>query len=178
MEHLDILMKEYDSLRQESLIAIQSRTSVLSFGLATLGAIFAVAVTTIENGQLAYLTSVTLILVVPLIAAGVASIWFGEHHRMHRAGRFIGELEQRVNNMAGAELLSWEGSLRVRKSHMLAPYSHSVTLIAILGVFGMGIGLWLVTWPIGMKIAVASVQAVAHAVFYGRLFVALSSLRK
>jgi len=106
-------------------------------------------------------------------AVSGASIWFGEYRRMHRVGRFIAALEARVNKMAGAELLSWESSLRIQQTHMSAPYSHTVTLIGLLGVFGTGIGLWFVTWPIVIKIAVASAQAIAHAVFYGRLFVAL-----
>ena len=44
MDAIEIMLKEYETLRQEVLAAMSNRNSILSFGLATIGAIFTASI--------------------------------------------------------------------------------------------------------------------------------------
>jgi len=52
MEKTDVMLKEYETLRQEILTAMGSRNSVLSFGLATIGAILTASLATQTGSNL------------------------------------------------------------------------------------------------------------------------------
>jgi hypothetical protein len=170
MGNVEILLKEYETLRSESLLAIQNRTSILTFGIATLGAMFSFALGAQKSVGSETLASLSLIFVVPVSAWLITSIWLGEYERMHRAGRFISKLEKRINEMANAELLTWEHTIRQGQLHMALPYYHTVILILLLGGAGMIVGLATIAWPIKVRLIIGFIGMAFHGILYMWLF--------
>ena len=83
-KHLDpnmikIMMKEYETLRQESLNSIGHRNTILTFGLAAIGAIFAGSILAYSNRpdlplpKLALMLSLTV--VIPFICIFIVLMW-------------------------------------------------------------------------------------------------------
>lgn len=145
---MEVLFKEYETLRAEILTAMNSRNSILSFGLAVIGAIFAASIATFKNTSDNLLSSLILIFLVPLINSFVLFIWLGEYQRMQRAGKFISELEQRINTEAKSTLLTWETELRKQRLHMSYPYDTTVLLITMLSLTSIIFGL--ITTPLSI----------------------------
>ena len=141
MDSAEILLKEYETLRQEVMVAMGSRNSILSFGLATMGAIFTASVATQTGESPSPFASLILSIIVPLISVFVLYMWLGEYQRMQRAGKFIAGLEKRINTEKNKELLSWETSLRKGKKHMKYPYNTTVLLLMIISCTSLLIGV-------------------------------------
>jgi len=142
MDKADILLKEYETLRHEILAAMNSRNSILSFGLATIGAIFTASLATQTDSTPSLLTSLILELAVPAISIFVLFMWLGEYQRMQRAGKFLVGLEKRINDIASKSkaLLTWETSLREKQRHMRYPYNTTVLLLVLISVLSQLIG--------------------------------------
>lgn len=141
MKDNDILLKEYETLRQEILTAMGSRNSILSFGLAIIGAIFTASLATQTGETPSLFASLLLELAVPAISAFVLFMWLGEYQRMQRAGKFLVSLEKRINDNVSKELLTWETSLRVKQVHMKYPYNTTVMLLVLISALSQTIGL-------------------------------------
>jgi hypothetical protein len=97
MDRVEVLLKEYETLRQESLDSNNNRSQIVSFGLGTIG-LLAASVLASERAS----ASLPLLLMVfsgaiPIISILVLYSWLGEVERMMRAGRFMSELERRIN---------------------------------------------------------------------------------
>jgi hypothetical protein len=146
MEAVEIMLKEYETLRQESLTAANSRTLTLQFGLAIIGGI--IAATTASDKVVAqpFITSIVLIFVVPSISMLILLIWLGEHQRIQRAGLHLTYLERRINQDASKKLLTWENNLRKDPpkpsiQHMQYPYRAVVGLVTLVAISSFMIGL-------------------------------------
>jgi hypothetical protein len=132
MDPIEVLLKEYETLRQEILVSMGGRNSVLSFGLATIGAVFTASIATQIGESPSVFSSIILAIVIPIICIFVLFMWLGEYQRMQRAGKFLAKLEQRINKEAKKELLSWESKLRSKRKHMKYPYNTTVLLLMII----------------------------------------------
>jgi hypothetical protein len=141
MEPVEIMLKEYEMIRQEVLASMANRTSILSFGLATIGAIFTASIATYTVSTYALLSSLMLIFAVPAINSFILYMWMGEYKRMQRAGHFLFELEERVNKEVRGEVLSWEHHLRSKHLHMNYPYYMTVALLVVISVISLSLGL-------------------------------------
>lgn len=106
MKPIEILIKEYETLRQEILSTMNSRISILSFGLGTIGAIFTASIAIYVTSNNIILPSLTLSLAIPFICNFVLFMWLGEYQRMQRAGQFLVGLEKRINDEASKPLLT------------------------------------------------------------------------
>ena len=137
MDAIEILLKEYETLRQEILTAMGSRNTILSFGLATVGAIFTASIATQFGDSPSPFSSTILAVVIPIVCVFVLFMWLGEYQRMQRAGRFLVGLEKRINDEAKKELLSWES----KHEHMKYPYNTTAMLIILLSIASHVIGL-------------------------------------
>jgi len=133
-----VMLKEYEMMRQEITTSMQTRGSILTFAFTIIGAIFAAALTS-DKGQDMFVGFV-LILGVPSIALFTLLQWLGEYERMQRAGKFILNLESRINKMTVNGALSWETHLRDGRLHMSYPYNSTVLGIIILSVIGVTLG--------------------------------------
>ena len=141
MDPVEIMLKEYETLRQESLEAIKNRNSVLAFGLAAISAIVAACVATVEaateTGAEAAAHGVAifaLTALVPAVSLFVLVAWLGEHKRSRRVGTFLAGLEERINEKAGKTetLLTWE-SEHLAGKHMMWPYCVVPLLLVFIG---------------------------------------------
>jgi hypothetical protein len=159
MTNVEILLKEYDTVREESLTTITVRSGILAFGLATTVGAFAVLTLLPVNSEvpersgLPNFVRMVTVIGIPAITTGVLWMWFGEYQRMQRAGRFVAELEQRINQAAGADLLTFESHLRAQPAstegskatgcnkHLRYPYYATIVLLTTLGLGSAAAGL-------------------------------------
>lgn len=139
MKPVEILLKEYETLRQEILTAMSNRISILSFGLASIGAIFTASIAIYSTNN-ALLSGLALTLAIPAISIFILFIWLGEYQRMQRAGKFLAGLEKRINEKATMKLLSWETDLRAKHTHMKYPYNSTVMLLLVISTISFIIG--------------------------------------
>ena len=111
MDWLSVVIEEYRTLRNESLVALQTQQSVLRFGLAIIGIVIAIGFSLWEKSLL---PEIIFLLLIPVASYLVLIIWMGEIARMTRAGMFLAELERKVNKEFSnkPEALRWENWLR------------------------------------------------------------------
>lgn len=175
MEKIEILIKEYETLREEVLTTMQVRNSILSFGLATIGVILTAAIALVGNSAL--LSGLVLSAIVPSISIFILFMWLGEYQRMQRAGRFLVELEKKINEIAAGELLTWETSLRSQRRHMRYPYNTTVMMITIISVMSFSIGIIIMNLILLVSILLIVSGVLAHVVIYGYATSSMSKLR-
>ena len=143
MNTKEILIKEYEALRAEILIAMTSRNTILSYGLAVIGVLYsavaAMAVAKVDT----LLPSIVLMLVVPCVCIFSLFIWLGEYQRMHRAAGHIIKLESKILTDDGDRILTWETNLREQKKHMRYPYDTTILMLVIISAFSQITGYYL-----------------------------------
>jgi hypothetical protein len=139
MDATTIMLKEYDTVRQEALTALTVRTAILGFGLATVAGVFtaAVSILTRDSAQYKTLASGLLVLVIPSVTLSVLCLWWGEYRRMQRAGKFLVELESRINKEEKRDLLGWEHQL----VHLTFPYLATFALLLVITALSMFTGM-------------------------------------
>jgi hypothetical protein len=183
MDAIEIMLKEYETLRQEVLAAMSNRNSILSFGLAIIGAIFTASIAADMVANVSDVSSLILILAVPAISIFVVLMWLGEHERTQRAGKFLVDLELRINNKAREKelltleeekLLTWEADLRGKSGHLKYPYIFTVTLLIAIGFISLYIGqdmlnrvtrsMLALVIVVGTMLIVTSVYAISRVI--------------
>ena len=109
---IEILLKEYETLRTEILQRSGRRTAFVSL-VGALGA----SAFFVENDFAAH-----QIIVLSVAAVFLLGVWWQLGNVMARCGTRVSEIEERVNAMAEDELLQWEhkerGSKLFRKFHL------------------------------------------------------------
>jgi hypothetical protein len=98
MDPIEIILREYDTVRSESLNTMSNRFQVVAFGLATLGALTAGVFAFGDRAQNPTFVLLSLNYLIPAISILVLFIWLGEVNRMNRAGLYIYYLEQEMND--------------------------------------------------------------------------------
>ena len=104
---IEILMKEYETLRSEILHRINCRFAFL--GLT--GAVVAYALFKVEH----YTIVNVLVLTAPIFILGATFFHLGR--LIHQCSSRISEIEQKVNLLIGEELLVWETRRQNRVFH-------------------------------------------------------------
>lgn len=137
-QKLEILLAEYNSLRSESLAAINNKLKVLTIGFAGLSVFVGSAL----SGDLETPTFLLITLgIVPVLAKALLFIWLGEHRRMLRAGGGVQSLEYKINEIAGEALITWEQWLHDSKSHGRLPYLTTIGLLQSASTASILIGV-------------------------------------
>jgi hypothetical protein len=166
MDPVEIMVKEYETLREESLAAIRARNSILSFGQAAMGAVLAASIAAYAASGTSALSGLMLVLVVPAIANFALSMWLGEYERMQRAGKFLEDLEGKINDRMQEKLLTWETRLREQQSHMRYPYSSAIVLLEIASFMSMTIGLAILELHLALKWVLVVGGLIAHVIVW------------
>lgn len=140
---IDIMLKEYESVRQESLTTLTLRTRILALGVPAIMTVFALGISVLTGSResradYSTLARGVLIIGIPLLVTGVLSAWWGEYRRMHRAGKHIAGLEKKINERAGQELLSWEKTT----GHMQWPYLITILMLLLISSLSISVGLF------------------------------------
>ncbi len=143
-DELEAIYLEYRSLREEIITAMHARNSILSFGLATIGVMFSAIAAIFVSGSNTMFSGLVLFIIVPLIVVFILLIWLGEYQRMHRAGKHMISLEERINLIQKKEILTWETMLRDRKAHMGYPYDTTIVLLVAILFASFCIGITLI----------------------------------
>lgn len=175
MESAEVLFKEYETLRSEILGSMQTRSTLLSFGLTGVGAIATASIGLYALSPIA--SGAVLAGVIPALCAAVLSMWLGEYQRTQRAGRFLVDLETRINVLASADLLSWETHLRKDKKHMKYPYNSTVLLLTGIGGVSMVIGVVMIDIAPARTALAALVAVALHCFAYAHSVRQMASLR-
>lgn len=177
MDKVEILLKEYETLRAEILTAMNSRSSILSFGIAAVGAVFSasIAVSAVTSSTL--LSAFMLMGAVPAMNCFVLYIWLGEYQRMQRAGKFIADIETRINTKVGEDILSWETHLRKNQKHMKYPYHTTVVLLTLISFISVGVGLFFFDLSLGYKMIIAVIILVFLLLIYYDVISRMAKLR-
>lgn len=161
----EILIKEYEALRAEILLAMTSRNTILSYGLAVIGVLYsgvaAMAVAKVDT----LLPSIVLMLVVPSVCLFSLFIWLGEYQRMHRAAGHIINLEGKILCNEGKKILTWETNLRENKKHMRYPYDTTILMLVLISVFSQVTGYYLIN-DVGIWILIVSLAPLIVVYIY------------
>lgn len=177
MDAIEVMLKEYESLRQECLSSIDHRNTILSFGLAAIGAIFAGSIVVYSTITYSFISSLALMIVIPFIGSLTVLMWLGEYERMQRAGKFLVEIERKINKEISRELLTWETRLREQRAHMKYPYHASVTLLIAISMVLFGIGLITAKFPAALTYLIAIVGTLFHFGLYIFVILRIAKLR-
>ena len=134
---LQSALAEYDSLRQESMASISNRITVVNF---TFGALAVMIAGLLAQSNPTLLSGIVAILFVPQLAKTGLLIWLGEYDRSQRAGRWIRDLELRINALVDNKSMSWESTLMSKGTHMSYPYASTVLLLLGAGWASLVVG--------------------------------------
>ncbi|MGD2247152.1 MAG: hypothetical protein PVF58_02015 [Candidatus Methanofastidiosia archaeon] len=166
MDSVEIMLEEYKTLRQESLNAMNNRNTILSFGVAAIGAVFTGSIIAYGTNNCSHILSYAFILVIPAISIFILFMWFGEYERMQRVGKFLARIEKRINCEESKELLTWETNLRESKLHMKSPYYATIALLITISYISLGAGLYAVDIAVALKWLGAIIGALFHFILY------------
>ncbi len=130
---VELAVKEYDSVRQEELIGMQSQVSTLRYGITGCVVLFGIAAQQHADKYLGWIIALTLL---PLVILFSAVIWMGEYERMARAGRYIALLEERINDRVDGvwRPLQWESWLREggnSQSRLIGGHHRYLTIVCV-----------------------------------------------
>lgn len=132
MEWLKVAVEEYKTLRQESLTSINRQQPIFTFGAATIGLLVSAGTFTWDKTPL---PEIIFIIFIPMIVYLLFFIWFGEFMRMVRVGRFLVELEKKINNkLRDIDALTWENWLST--GPRVSVHYISITLFFIITSIG------------------------------------------
>lgn len=143
MHSIEVRLKEYEALRHEILTAMNNRNTILSFGLATIGAIFTGGLVAHKTSPDPILTSFAFILAIPIVTCFVMLMWAGEHERIQRAGKYLFELEEIIKKESKKDLLNWEHYLRKNRLKLRYPYFAAVFLLLLISIISQLLGLFI-----------------------------------
>lgn len=138
---LDAALAEYDSLRQESMASISNRITVVNF---TFGALAVMIAGLLAQSDPTLLSGAVAVLFVPQLAKTGLLIWLGEYDRSQRAGRWIRDLELRINSLVDNRSMSWESALMSKGTHMSYPYASTVLLLLGAGWASLVVGFSII----------------------------------
>lgn len=179
-DRLEILMKQYELLENYStLTAPNNRNSILSFGLASLSAIVTGDIILLTATGKEVVAGIILILLLPAMSISILLLWLGEVHRMVRAGVFLLELEDKINEELNDDVLHWEQYIRQPAVRIRYPEVFVIFLFLgasfffpLLGVFTMREAL---SWKylIGIPIADVLIHLAIGCLIYMRIIVRL-----
>lgn len=163
---IQAMLAEYNSLRTESLGAISNRVTIANF---TFGAVAIILAGLINQQNPGVITGVVALIFVPQIAKTGLMVWLGEYNRSQRAGKWISDLEKRINKVVEHDhAMVWESALLGNSIHMSYPYSSVVILLV-----GAGWSSSFVGFGIFVNIARSSNHQIEYAVGLSIAFIVI-----
>ncbi|HVN62380.1 MAG TPA: hypothetical protein VMT59_14045 [Gaiellaceae bacterium] len=109
---LGVVMNEYRTLRAEVIHSLALQQSCLVFGTLALGGLALAGFREWSDAK-SRLPLLIFLVLVPLVSYVNGCVWLGEYARTARAGAFLAEIEDKVNEHFGrGDALTWERWLR------------------------------------------------------------------
>lgn len=118
LKWFDIVLQEYNSLRNECADSLKSQQSIINYGLTAIGVLIAFSANLWGKEQI---VESIYVLFIPFICNLIILIWNGEVRRMSRAGQYIKRIEDKINKAFSGKIsltepaLEWETYLRKPK---------------------------------------------------------------
>jgi len=166
MDKIEALVKQYELVNAESSATIGNRISILSFGLATLGAIFTGNIILITSPGKEVLASLIFFAVIPIISIAILYLWLGEVHRMIRAGLYLKDLEDKINSLLKYTAFNWEHHLRNSSVQIKYPYAFICMLFFGISFCSIFLGLYVIKDSLTLKyiLAIGSSNIIFHSI--------------
>jgi hypothetical protein len=138
MDWIKTAMEEYKTLREESLTSLTRQLQILSIGGATIGVILLAA---INGWEKVPFPKTVFMYVIPGVLLLIFIIWLTEVFRMRRAGRYLVNLENKINfkfrGMGKDDPLTWENFL-TKKSFIKRFYLYYIAIFLIITTMAIG----------------------------------------
>jgi hypothetical protein len=179
-----VALEEYRALREEIVSSLGMQQTTLSFSTLALGGLALAGFRELGKDGSGELAVLLFLLVLPLVSYVALFIWLGEYARTTRAGFFLKELEERINDWVGAPALTWETYLRTPIEGKRPQYAWNawaifsfyaaVPLVAV-AVVGFGADLGARAW-LGVSVLEAAAWAlIVWSFLRGEFFQALDA---
>lgn len=161
MKPVEVMLKEYETLRKEQAMALNHGYQLVCYGLVALAFMGAGTFTIAGEEAFAGLVSATLCYALPLLASLILLLWVGQLDRRRRVRDYLATLEIDINDTLGKDALVWENYVN---HHRPLKYPDLTVMVLLLGVtLGVpflgqqvaGLELWalsvhvLVPWLLG-----------------------------
>ena len=175
---LEVALEEYRSLRQESIASMQMQQSSLTFGTATVGLVLSAGLSVWDRP---FLPEMVFLILIPAFVSLTLLIWAGEVARMFRVGRFIADVESKINGVVGLSVaaLAWENWLarprpdgRTAHSVLRPLYVAVYLLFVLMDLVSVALGVAHVwrAWP---RVLVNTTIACEFMVLVGVVYLSL-----
>ena len=158
---VEVKLKEYMTLRQESLDAIKNRITILSLGLTAISALFAGSILTLNSENL-FPSILMLLLVIPILSWLIFLILLGEFQRMKRLGEYLITIEKYINDKLSDTVLNWEIYLKENDLHMRYPYVAGFGLLMLVSISAQSLGIYFLDNSLISKIAFEVIILLFH----------------
>jgi len=161
---MDALLKQDESLRQESMHSTNNRMQTMVFGIAAIGALVGGSMTISDPAESKPVIYAIFSGAIPCVCVYLLLVWVSEAVRAHRVGYFLAaDAEARINLKLRRLVLTWEASLwigRLRRDELFGPSMMAVAMIGLLAVLAPLFGLIFTRTPfrpIGLPLLVLGV---------------------
>jgi drug/metabolite transporter (DMT)-like permease len=152
IDEIKVKLKEYETLRQESLDIIKNRITIMSLGLTAIGALFAGSLY-VYDGDSPSITIYILVFVIFPLSWLILLILLGEYQRLKRIGKFLVRVEKYINKKLSSTVLDWETHLEKQQLHIRYPYVASLVVFLGLGTISLCLGVFLLNNSLISKIS-------------------------
>lgn len=144
MNKIEALLKQYELIQNYTFNTIPaSKNSILSFGLAILGAIFTGNIILLSTDKYSLISILIFLIILPLASVTIMFIWLGEIDRMMRAGAFLLSLEEQINTESNEEIFNWEKYIRLKKSLIMYPDIFALCVFLGTSFFSIIVSLFI-----------------------------------
>jgi hypothetical protein len=135
LKWFDIVMEEYNSLRNESGDSLKHQQSIINYGLTAIGVLIAFSANLWGKE---HIVESIYVIFIPFMCNLIILIWNGEVRRMSRAGQYIKIIEDKIHKELSNKLincepaLEWETYLRKPKEAETSSQQEKVRIKRIL----------------------------------------------
>ncbi|MCX5894007.1 MAG: hypothetical protein NTW80_13775 [Deltaproteobacteria bacterium] len=176
-------IEEYKTLREESVTSISRQQQIVSIGRATIGVLLLAAC---NNWEKPLVPEIILLLFLPIITYLFFLIWIGEVMRMLRAGSYLRNIENKINDkfqgMGMDKPLTWENWLVEQgyRNRIKIQYVAISFLFIFISIFSIIIGRFKIiyTKPHPLQTYIFNIDMLEIILFSCFLIVCIISIWK
>ena len=101
-EKLQIVLREYDTLRAQIIQLIQGKNTITNFGIAFIGVLMAIGASAFKDAP--QLTYIIIAVIAPLVSIGTLALVIRDIEEIHRIGYYLRRLEIKIEKMISGKL--------------------------------------------------------------------------
>lgn len=146
-EWFEAALEEYRSLRQESIASMQMQQSSLTFGTAAVGLVLSAGLSVWERSLL---PEIVFLVLIPAFVSLTLLIWAGEVARMFRVGRFIADVEVKINSVLDSNVVALEWENWLSRPRQAGRTAHGVLRPLYVAVYLLFVLMDLVSVVLGI----------------------------